>query len=368
MAFDGPDLAVIYGDEPRQMVAALLDRLGLEACLPAGGTIGIKPNLILPRPPGAGATTDPRVVDGLLRWLKEHWAGEAVIMESSWVGAGTAESFEVCGYRALAERHGVELVDLKRDATRTIRVDGRPIQVCRRALEVDFLIDVPVLKAHCQTRMTCALKNLKGCIPDREKRRFHAAGLHGSVAALARALPVDLVLVDGLVGDLTFEEGGTPVRMDRLFAGRDPVLVDSYAAGLLGLRPEQVEYIGLACALGVGSDDLSRARVEELNRPARGLIQPIAEAGPRRLLADRVAADSACSACLGPLLHALQRLEDGGRLAELPGPVAVGQGYEGRLGAGPGVGRCTSGLDRFCDGCPPSGRQVLEFLLACAAG
>lgn len=368
MAKGSPDLAVIYGDAPQPMVAALLDRLGVQADLPPGGTVGIKPNLILPRPSESGATTDPRVVEGLLIWLRARGVEDLVIMESSWVGARTQEAFEVCGYRALAERHGVELVDLKRDATRTLQVDGEQVEVCRRPLEVDYLIDVPVLKAHCQTRMTCALKNLKGCIPDREKRRFHAAGLHRPIALLASALPVDLVVVDALVGDLTFEEGGTPIHLDRLIAGRDPVLVDTYAADLLGLSSDQVEHIGLACRLGVGSADLARARVEALNQPARQLILPVEQAGPRRLLADRVVADGACSACLGPLVHALQRLQERDKLARLPGPLAIGQGFEGKQGAGVGIGGCTRGLERFCDGCPPSARQVLDFLLDWAAG
>ena len=34
--------------------------------------------------------------------------------------------------------------------------------------------------------MTCALKNCKGCLPDREKRRFHAEGLMEPIAALER--------------------------------------------------------------------------------------------------------------------------------------------------------------------------------------
>ena len=50
------------------------------------------------------------------------------------------------------------------------------LSVCKRAAEADFLINVPVLKAHCQTLFTCALKNLKGVIPDKEKRRYHTLG------------------------------------------------------------------------------------------------------------------------------------------------------------------------------------------------
>ena len=33
---------------------------------------------------------------------------------------------------------------------------------------VDFLINVPVMKGHCQTKITCALKNMKGLIPNSE--------------------------------------------------------------------------------------------------------------------------------------------------------------------------------------------------------
>ena len=52
------------------------------------------------------------------------------------------------------------------------------LNVCERAANIDFLINVPVLKGHCQTKITCALKNMKGLIPNTEKRHFHAMGLH----------------------------------------------------------------------------------------------------------------------------------------------------------------------------------------------
>jgi hypothetical protein len=45
------------------------------------------------------------------------------------------------------------------------------------------------------------------------------------------------------MGDLDFEEGGNPVRMNRILAGSDPVLIDSYAAQLLGFEAEEIAYI-----------------------------------------------------------------------------------------------------------------------------
>lgn len=58
------------------------------------------------------------------------------------------------------------------------------LNVCERAANIDFLINVPVLKGHCQTKITCALKNMKGLIPNTEKRHFHAMGLHEPIAHL----------------------------------------------------------------------------------------------------------------------------------------------------------------------------------------
>ncbi len=360
----GPgEIAVMYGDRPAGMVAALLDHLEVEAGIPRDRTIGIKPNLVLPSPSGSGATTDPEIIEAIVVYLHERGFEDVVILESAWVGASTKDAFSVCGYEEIAEQYGVTLIDLERDVSRRVAVDGDWIEVCERALGLGFLINVPVLKAHCQTRLTCALKNLKGCIPDREKRRFHTLGLHRPIARLNRVLATDLVIVDGIVGDLTFEEGGTPVRMNRLIAGRDPVLVDAYAAALLGYRPDEIEYIGLARELGVGSDDLQGARIDELNSAEQTCIRSPDHAAIESLTADRVIADQACSPCFGGLIHALQRLRDRDELHGIPAPISIGQGFEGGTGPGPGIGQCTSGMDLSCDGCPPSARDMLDFLL-----
>ena len=74
-------------------------------------------------------------------------------------------------------KHNVPFYDLKNDSVRRVKTAIREMEICSRALDVGLLVDLPVLKGHGQTKMTCALKNLKGCLPDKEKRRFHAEGL-----------------------------------------------------------------------------------------------------------------------------------------------------------------------------------------------
>ena len=103
--------------------------------------------------------------------------------------------------------------------------------------DIDFLINVPVLKGHCQTKITCALKNMKGLLPNTEKRHFHAMGLHRPIAHLAKGIRQDFIVVDHICGDLDFEDGGNPVVKNCIMVSRDPVLVDT-----LRLRPAPLWY------------------------------------------------------------------------------------------------------------------------------
>lgn len=347
-------ITVIYGSDGLEMVRKALAHREWEQTLDPNLTYGIKPNLVLAKPSHSGATTDPKVVEGIITYLRDHGCRKIKIMEGSWLGDSTTIAFKVCGYEELARRYDVELIDLKRDPAVTIEVAGLTLEICRSALEVDCLINVPVLKAHCQTRLTCALKNLKGCIPDREKRRYHTLGLHRPIAALNKALPQHLIVVDGIIGDLTFEEGGTPVHMHRVMVGCDPVAVDSYCASLLGLDAKDVEYITLAAELGVGS---MHYEVEELNEGSQSNFAPNTIADMLRL---HFTEKDACSACVGSLMHALYRMRQRGAMP--PRNIFIGQGFKGTTGDGIGIGSCTRGFTCHVPGCPPSAKAILDAL------
>ena len=117
------------------------------------------------------------------------------------------------------------------------------MEICQRALDTDYLINLPVLKGHCQTTITCALKNCKGCLPDSEKRRFHALGLHKPIAALAAVLKPALTIVDSICGDLNFEEGGTPVQTNRMLLGEEIVQLDAFGCKLMELMSTKLSIL-----------------------------------------------------------------------------------------------------------------------------
>ncbi|MBI3038154.1 DUF362 domain-containing protein, partial [bacterium] len=205
-------LLISYGFEPKVMLPELLKEANFLSELPSSGLIVIKPNLVLAKNSSSGATTDPQVVASIISFLKINGFHDIAIMESSWLGDCTDRAFRICGYEEISKTLNVPLVNLKKDQTKKVASGSFTFNICKKVLDSAYLINVPVLKAHCQTRLTCALKNLKGCIPDSEKRRFHDFGLHEPIARLNSAIKSRLIVVDAIIGDLTFEEGGTPVQ------------------------------------------------------------------------------------------------------------------------------------------------------------
>lgn len=345
----------IYGTDAHTMTMALMERAQVVQRIPAGASVALKPNLVIAGRPETGATTHAGVLSGAIEYLQAHGVREISIIEGSWVGDDTGRAFRTCGYDAVGKRYGVPLYDLKRDRTRTVDTPLRPMDICCRALDAGFLINLPVLKGHCQTIMTCALKNCKGCLPDREKRRFHAEGLMRPIAALAAALRPALTIVDSICGDLDFEEGGNPVHTGRMMLGEDMVQLDAYGCRLMGLSPEQVPYIGFAERWGAGSTHIGPEDIISLNRPEAAAEYP-RPSGIAASLTRRVRAKSACSACYAALVRALHR--SGVPAAD----IAIGQGWRGVPFDGLGVGNCCDCAARRVGGCPPSPDAIMAAL------
>lgn len=376
----------IYGTDYRQMTIQLLEKVKLKGMIPDKNCrIGIKPNLVSPTPASYGATTHPEVVAGIIEYLQAHGFRNIMIAEGSWVGDRTSEAIRVCGYDVLAERYGVDLHDAQKDGAHPVDCAGMELNLCNCVEKIDFLINVPVLKGHCQTKITCALKNMKGLIPNSEKRRFHSMGLHKPIAHLNAGIRQDFIVVDHICGDLDFEDGGNPVVCNCVMAACDPVLVDSYVCRLLHYSVDAVPYVRLAEELGIGSTDLEHAEIrtcgcldqgnvltakrEQKNRSDADGAEQMSWQEDEELpqsrkiveLQDAVEEVESCSACYGYLIPALDRLREEGLLDKLDSRICIGQGYQGKTGR-IGIGRCTKDFQYNVKGCPPTEDQIYEFL------
>ncbi len=365
------EILKIYGTDFKEMTVALLEQADLASLIPSVDTrIGIKPNLNVATPAELGATTHPEVVAGIIEYLSAHGFSDMVVLEGSWVGDKTSDAFEYCGYRTLSEHYGVELWDTQKDSSHAKNCAGMKLHICDMVDRIGFLINVPVLKGHCQTKITCALKNSKGLIPNSEKRRFHTLGLHKPIAHLGVGIPQDFIVVDHICGDLDFEEGGSPVVCNCVMAARDPVLVDAYVCDLLHYKVSDVPYVEMAEELGVGCADIRKARISRVETGdgrAEG-TQDSAGTGEElsarhRVLDVQYAVEEvdSCSACYAALIPALDRLKEEGLLDRLDVKIAIGQGFRGKTGE-LGVGRCTEGFKVSVPGCPPDGDDIYNIV------
>lgn len=344
------------GTAYKEMTRELLQECDLAELIgDRNNRIGIKPNLVSPTRASYGGTTHPEVVAGILEYLQEHGFKNITIMEGSWVGDKTSEAYEVCGYKELSEKYHVPFIDAQKEKSVSRDCGGLQLNLCACVDSVDFMINVPVLKGHCQTKITCALKNMKGLIPNSEKRRFHSMGLHGPIAHLGLGIRQDFIVVDNICGDLDFEDGGHPVVMNRVLAGRDPVLMDAYVCYMMHYQVEQVPYIVMAEQLGVGCADISSAEIRNESQMQFPKSRKIVE------LQDAVEEVESCSACYGYLIPALDMLREEGLFEKLNQKICIGQGWRKKTGE-LGIGHCTADFCCHLEGCPPTEKQIYEFL------
>ena len=361
----------IYGTDYLQMTKEILEESRLAEMVEEKANelgkskeelqIGMKPNLVAPSEASWGGTTHPEVVAGIIEYLQEHGFIRMAMLEGSWVGDKTQESIEVCGYDRLSEQYGVPFWDMQKDSSHAKNCAGMELQICDSVDKIDFLINVPVLKGHCQTKMTCALKNLKGLIPNKEKRHFHAMGLHKPIAHLNMGIHQDFVVVDHICGDLDFEDGGNPTVCNCVMTAADPVLMDTCACHMLHYGTRDIDYLVFAEELGCGSTDLEHANIQMCSRNIGYKEPELPKSYKVAALEDAVEEVESCSACYGYLIPALAMLKDEGLFEKLHEKISIGQGFRGKEGT-LGVGNCTRKFAHSCPGCPPTEQEIYEFL------
>jgi len=366
------EVFIIYGNQVESMVRQLLEKTGALDRLCPDDRVMIKPNLLVSRQNWVGINTDPRVVDALVKFLKGRGVHRITVGDGSGMGYSATKAFDYCGYREMASRYGLNLVDLEKDAfvKKPVRMEGpfKSLEIARTILECDFLINVPLMKAHNETLITCSLKNLKGTLSRSMKTAFHGVNLHQAIAQLNSVLIPDLIIVDGLQGDLHSESGHDPVVMDRMILGTNPVEIDSVVADTLGYKPRDIRHIAYAADGGLGTCDLKKIKIQFLNRPSE-----IRRFSPPTHYSKRfpcsISAEGACCTCMGNFIFALERLNEKGILSERLS-FLIGQHPKIPVQKKVftiAVGQCASkqvAADLCIDECPPTASSIYQGVLS----
>jgi uncharacterized protein (DUF362 family) len=250
-------------EEIRDSISEALDLIDFEVD-GSVKSVAIKPNLCYYWDAATGYTTDPRVVAGVIDCVRERCGGDVDInvVEADASAMRTKYAFPVLGYEKLAKEKKVKLFNLSNDVLveKTVHVNQREIsfKVPQLLLRSDLFINVPKLKIMRATKITCAMKNIFGCIGSPRKVVYHPF-LNEAIVGINKVLHPHLTVVDGLVA-----LGRFPVKLGLIVASVDPFSVDWVASRIMGYNPLKVEFLKVSIEEELGNPDGIATRGESV--------------------------------------------------------------------------------------------------------
>lgn len=204
-----------------------------------------------------GQCTSPWVFEGVLKALSEIPGLNIYFGDGDVASARQVESAaENWGMKTIGECYGARFLNLSKIPTQEVYtgpIFGQ-VSIPSKILEMDNLITIPVVKTHCITPFTGALKNQWGLLP-RARFQYHPV-VHRAIAEINAFFKDVLVLG---VADITIGmEGpgprvGIPKICNVIMASSDLVSLDTAIATYMGLNPQDIGFLTECTGKNVGS-------------------------------------------------------------------------------------------------------------------
>lgn len=254
------DVSVVKSSSYRETLYDNIKK-AIELCggldLDNGDDIIIKINLCDFRPPETGAITHPMFLDAFLKYLRLNFRNLKIKVVESDATSTDADMFvKWFGFLPIINKWDAKWVNLSKTLLFKKEIPGRRFRtllISEIFRHEHFFITMAKLKTHCITKISCALKNQFGCIPEKRKIKFHPF-LDDVIVDANLAMPPDFCIVDGIIGlgGVRGPTWGPPINSKLIVAGSDPVAVDAVCAKIMGFSPYFISHIRKAEASGVG--------------------------------------------------------------------------------------------------------------------
>ncbi len=256
-----PILSVGRGD-PASATKAAIDTLGgIERFIRPNDSVVIKPNIGWDRTPIQAANTNPIVVATLVELCLGAKAARVIITDNPCNAPRRA--FTRSGIWKAVKKVGGEVVLPAKHRFKPYNLGGiilGRMPVLAPAIQADRFINVPVAKHHGLSGFTGGMKNLYGVLGGR-RNRLHQK-IDESIADLADFIRPTLTVMDATRVLLrNGPQGGNvadTLEVGEVIVSQDPVAVDAYSCGLIGLKPTDLPYLALAQERGLGTADLNK--------------------------------------------------------------------------------------------------------------
>ena len=252
-------MAIVKGERGHEPVFKALDLIDYQSALSGYRKVLIKVNFITTKTWDSGATTDPIVVEAIIKKLK-HLPVEVFVVESDATVTNADKAFEATGMAEMCKQNGIQCLNLRHveDKVKVAIPNGETLKdiTVPRIVTESAIISAAKMKTHMSTKVTLGMKNMFGLLPDKLKFKYHAKGISKVVVDINTVLKPALTVIDGFVAmEGRGPTDGTPVKMDLIIAGKDVVATDATAARTMGLDPMEISHIRTAYQKGLGNID-----------------------------------------------------------------------------------------------------------------
>lgn len=258
-----PAITAVHGKSVPKMLDGALEAFGgMKAFVRRGDKV-----VLLPNPQGSrpGVSTNPELMGELVSRCLEAGAAAAVVASvhgpGRWYATGIIEAVEKAGGKVHYPQDDGDWIEVPVPRGQRLKKVG----IVRKAVENDVFIDIPIVKQHDSTRITCTMKNLMGVNADNGS--FHRSDdyLDHAIADLASLFSPKLCVVDAitvLTQNGPFGPGRT-ISPGEIIMGTNMVSVDAYCCRLLELEPKEVGHIRIAAEIGLGDINVSGLKIFE---------------------------------------------------------------------------------------------------------
>lgn len=213
--------------------------------------------------PEGAATTHPIAIEALICLLQESGCHDITLADSpggQFVETRLRSVYRESGMEALCERTGIRL-NYDTTFAEVPNPNGnfsKSFSFITPVINSDVIFDFCKLKSHSLTKLSCAVKNLFGCIPGIQKFEMHArfdnpsefSAMLTDIAACVAEQHELIAICDAIIG----MEGDGPTAGDPKFIGgilssRNPFALDVISAWLIGAK--DVPMLEKAVELGI---------------------------------------------------------------------------------------------------------------------
>jgi len=258
----------IEGESPYTITNKAIETLGgMGKIISKQDIVMIKPNIGWNRSVEQAATTNPEVIKALIEMALNAGAKKVIVMDNPCHKA--EDTYKRSGIEEAAKKAGAEVRYTDENRLVTHNFKGESLKqwpVFKDFLEVDKVINVPILKHHGSAGLTIAMKNLYGILGGNRGKLHRDMGM--GIADLAYGFKTHLTVVDAYrILKNNGPIGGrlSDVELKKTIIASTNILeADVVAISVFGLNPANFEFIQAAAEKNMGNTDLSKINLKSL--------------------------------------------------------------------------------------------------------